>query len=40
MKANTQSNLNSFLSAGQSTQMAGYPKLTPQNKLMIKIDEH
>ena len=30
------SKANSFLSLGQSTQMAGYPKLTPNNKVMIK----
>ena len=36
IKGNKSSNLNSFLSAGQSTQMGGYPKLTPHNKQMIK----
>lgn len=34
------SNANSFLSMGQSTQMAGYPKLTPQSKFLIKGNDH
>ena len=31
--ASMSSNANSFISMGQSTQMAGYPKLTPQSKI-------
>ena len=40
VKLNKRSNLTSFLSASQSTQLGGYPKLTPQNKVMIKIEEN